>query len=243
MCHGLHNHDDGISFEFSTMKKGVNLRHNMSDIAFDEAEIEQQSYFSDNPINLTPPPEDVDMVDPDEADLENMMRLQEEAMLDLDSDDEDGDNVDANPNAPAAPVDAQQGQPQNAGGRFEPQFEPLDPGFEQEEEMVSQRMSPALATRALYAIHSRPLTFFALIQLSYVYTPTGHGISTCPRRAPRLPWPCGSLASKPPLFPGIHYNLSRPLWIRAVSTWIICIKVEITIFLGSPSRKRHPPHL
>ena len=215
----------------------------MSDIAFDQAETEEQSYFSDNPINLTPPPEDVDMMDPDEADLENMMRLQEEAMLDLDSDDEDGDNVDANPNAPAAPVAAQQGQPQNAGGRFEPQFEPLDPGFEQEEEMVSQRMLPALATRALYAIHSRPLTFFALIQLSYFYTPTGHGISTCPRRAPRLPWPCGSLASKHPLFPGIYYDLSRPLWIRAVSIGIICIKVEITIFLSSPSRKRHPPRL
>ena len=153
----------------------------MSEIAFDQAETEEQSHFSDNSTNLTTPPlEDDDTVDPDEADLENMMRLQEEAMLDLDSDDEDGGNVDANPNAPAAPVPAQQVQPQNAGeGRFEPQFEPLDPGFEQEEEMVSQTISlPTFATCAFYAIHNVHSLFFDYIDTTY--TPTGHGISTCP---------------------------------------------------------------
>ena len=113
----------------------------ISDVAFDQAETEQPDYISDDSATIPPPIEDADMVDLDEADLENMMRLQEEAMLDLDSDDEDGDNVDANPNAPAAPVAAQQAQPQNAGGRFEPQFEPLDPGFEEEEEIVSQSLS------------------------------------------------------------------------------------------------------
>ena len=119
------------------------MADDMSEIASDQAETEQPDYISDNSTTNPSPLEDGDMMDLDEAALENMMRLQEEAMLD--SDDEDGDSVDAN-DAPAAPVDAQQGQPQNAAGRFEPQFEPLDPGFEQEEEMVSQRISQSNLT-------------------------------------------------------------------------------------------------
>jgi hypothetical protein len=119
-----------------------------------------RDYSSDDSTNIPPPLENVDMMDQDEAALENMMRLQEEAMLDLDSDDEDGD-VNLQIDAPAAPAAApQQGQPQNAGGRFEPQFAPLDPGFEQEEEMVSQTRI-AVPRILHFGCHSiRPLTLF-----------------------------------------------------------------------------------
>lgn len=111
----------------------------VSDLASDQAAFDDLDYDSDDSTTIPPPLENVEMMDPvDEAALENMMRLQEEAMLDLDSDDESEDG-DADLQADA-PVAQQQGQPQNDGGRFEPQFG-RDERFEQEEEedMVSQK--------------------------------------------------------------------------------------------------------
>ena len=119
--------------------EGEAIDDDISDLASDQAAFDDLDYDSDDSTTIPPPLENVEMMDPvDEAALENMMRLQEEAMLDLDSDEEseDGD-ADLQANAPVA---QQQGQPQNDGGRFEPQFG-RDERFEQEEEedMVSQK--------------------------------------------------------------------------------------------------------
>lgn len=88
------------------------------------------------------PPSEPAGLDPDEAALDDMMRVQEEAMLGLDSDAEEDDELD--PAVPGARRPAHEGPPANeearpqvGGGMFEPQFEPLDPAFDQDEAMVS----------------------------------------------------------------------------------------------------------
>ena len=137
------------------------------------------SYNSDDSHITMPPLENVEMMDSvDEAALENMMRLQEEAMLDLDDSDDESEDGDADlqADAPGDPV-AQQGHPQNDGGRFEPQFG-REERFEQEEEEDMVSISVFLCLLRQLAPPARspsaPSSYFPVPSQSYALYKSYH---------------------------------------------------------------------